>query len=73
MKTVHRPGTAEPSERISWERCPVCGATAAVGWGIGALHDDRIGRDEPVEFDCPSGCHVTPAELHRAFGWRSSS
>jgi hypothetical protein len=43
------------SERVTWETCPTCGRSAAVGWL------DRI----PVEFDCPSGCQVTGAEFVR--------
>jgi anti-sigma regulatory factor (Ser/Thr protein kinase) len=32
-------------ERISWETCPHCGLTAAVGWRDGV----------PVELDCTAG------------------
>ena len=39
------------SERITWERCPCCGAEAAVGWT----------RDRAVEFDCVRNCGV-PSE-----------
>ncbi len=67
MTTASRLWTAEPSERISWERCPVCGATAAVGWRGGAADESPTGRGMPVEFDCPSGCSPTFAELDRAF------
>jgi predicted RNA-binding Zn-ribbon protein involved in translation (DUF1610 family) len=49
------------SERITWETCPACGRTAAVGW-------QPVGRGEPaedaVEFDCPSGCELTESEVH---------
>jgi hypothetical protein len=34
------------SDGITWEVCPVCGRTAAVGWVEGY----------PAEFDCPAGC-----------------
>ncbi|SFO04070.1 hypothetical protein SAMN05660359_01143 [Geodermatophilus obscurus] len=34
------------SEHITWETCPRCGLTAAVGWLDGV----------PVEFDCTAGC-----------------
>ncbi len=37
------------SERITWEQCPSCGDTAAVGWI----------RDEPVEYDCVRNCNLT--------------
>lgn len=36
------------AERVTWEECPECRRSAAVGWWQGA----------PVEFDCPSGCAV---------------
>lgn len=67
MTIMSRPRTAEPSERITWERCPVCGATAAVGWSGVTPADHPVTRAVPVEFDCPSGCHLTFAELERAF------
>ncbi len=37
------------SEWITWEECPSCGDTAAVGWL----------RGEPVEFDCVRHCELT--------------
>ncbi len=68
MKTMDGPVTTQPSERITWERCPVCGALAAVGWSRTdpAGHPSR--HEVPHEFDCPSGCHLTFSELDRAFG-----
>jgi hypothetical protein len=39
---------------ITWETCPLCGLTAAVGW-LDAV---------PVEFDCTAGC--TSREAHLA-------
>ncbi|MGY1823847.1 hypothetical protein [Geodermatophilus sp. SYSU D00079] len=41
------------SERVSWEDCPVCHGSAAVGW--------RATR--PVEFDCPRGCRLDGEQL----------
>jgi hypothetical protein len=41
------------SERITWEVCPGCGRTAAVGWLDG----------QPVEFDCTAGCRLTEAQF----------
>jgi hypothetical protein len=41
------------SERITWEQCPSCGDTAAVGWI----------RDEPVEFDCVHNCDLTQEQM----------
>lgn len=43
------------SERITWETCPRCGLTAAVGWLDGV----------PVEFDCTAGCAPTEQVLGR--------
>jgi hypothetical protein len=37
------------SERVTWETCPGCGHSAAVGW-LGGIS---------VEFDCPRGCRLT--------------
>ena len=42
-------------ERVTWETCPRCGLSAAVGWLDGAL----------VAVDCPSGCQLTAADLGR--------
>jgi hypothetical protein len=42
----------EVSERITWETCPMCGHSAAVGWSSA----------EPVEFDCVKGCHITAVD-----------
>jgi hypothetical protein len=43
------------TERITWVHCLSCDGPAAVGW---------IG-DEPVEFDCPSGCAQLGGQLDR--------
>lgn len=53
-------------ERITWEACPVCGATAAVGWRSGEAPEGRP-HEDPVEFDCPNGCRLSDLELARAF------
>ena len=45
------------SERVTWENCPECDRAAAVGWADGL----------PVEFDCPNGCSLSPAEVSAAF------
>ena len=37
------------SDAITWEVCPACGRTAAVGWVKG----------HPTEFDCTAGCLPT--------------
>ena len=41
------------SDGITWEVCPVCGLTAAVGWTGGHL----------AEFDCTNGCVPTMAQV----------
>jgi hypothetical protein len=43
------------SERVTWETCPSCGLSAAVGWRDGTL----------VEIDCPGGCRLTAADFAR--------
>jgi hypothetical protein len=43
----------EASERVTWENCPSCQRPAAVGWMDG----------QAVEFDCPSGCSPTSAQV----------
>jgi hypothetical protein len=48
-------------DRVTWEVCPGCGRTAAVGWI----------DDEPVEFDCTAGCELTAAEYRRLAARRS--
>jgi hypothetical protein len=54
------------SERITWEACPVCGSTAAVGWGSTPGEEGRA-QEDPVEFDCPNGCRLSELDLARAF------
>ena len=41
------------SERVTWETCPRCGLSAAVGWRGGVL----------VEVDCPGGCRLTSSDF----------
>jgi hypothetical protein len=43
------------SDGITWETCPHCGLTAAVGWLDGL----------PVEFDCTAGCVPTEQDMGR--------
>jgi hypothetical protein len=52
------------SERVTWEDCPRCGGSAAVGWAAVSPVAGRP-RDMPVEFDCPDGCQPTLGELSR--------
>src|SRR4051794_15948808 len=42
-------------ERVTWETCPKCGLSAAVGWRDGAL----------VALDCPGGCRLAAADFAR--------
>ena|SRR5687767_430214 len=42
-------------ERVTWETCPRCGLSAAVGWRDGAL----------VAVDCPGGCQLTATDFAR--------
>jgi hypothetical protein len=55
------------SQGITWERCPCCGQSAAVGWarivehpGAPSVHVD------PVELDCLDGCQVAVDQLPRS-------
>lgn len=60
------PRTVSMSERVTWEQCPRCGRSAAVGWGM--PWTGRTSAEEvPVEYDCPSGCELDPDELRQGF------
>jgi hypothetical protein len=64
---AHLTGWASVSERVTWEQCPRCGGSAAVGW-IARSASGEPAQDLPVEFDCPSGCDLDPEELRVSFG-----
>ncbi len=49
------------SDRITWEVCPACGQTAAVGWV-----DDHL-----AEFDCTAGCVPSIAQVRELARRRS--
>lgn len=49
-------------ERISWTSCPRCGDRAAVGWRITTRRSGTV-RQDPVSFDCSSGCTMTELQL----------
>lgn len=52
---------ASRSGWVTWEPCPHCGDQAAAGWS-------QTGRwVDAVEFDCPSGCRPSIAEIARSF------
>jgi hypothetical protein len=55
------------SDRVTWERCPRCGGSAAVGWIAGSANREPA-QDLPMEFDCPSGCDLDFEELRGSFG-----
>ncbi len=38
---------------MTWEVCPSCGRTAAVGWT----------STELIEFDCTAGCRLTDKQV----------
>jgi hypothetical protein len=51
------------SDGITWETCPVCRRTAAVGWADGS----------PTEFDCTAGCVPSIAQIRDLAERRSST
>lgn len=55
------------SERVTWEQCPRCRKTAAVGWVTIDSTDDTEAEEVAEEYDCPSGCRLDPDELRRTF------
>ena len=55
------------SDHITWEACPVCGSSAAVGWAGDDAPDPGRPHGGPIEFDCPSGCRLSRSELAQAF------
>ena len=60
-------------ERITWTDCPRCGRPAAVGWQIAHRWNGTV-REDPVSFDCHSGCVLTDRQIVCWFGgkrgWR---
>lgn len=60
-------GAAVESQGITWERCPCCGQSAAVGWATIVEHPGATSvHVDPVEFDCIRGCQVAVDELARS-------
>jgi hypothetical protein len=50
------------SDRVTWETCPRCGQSAALGWTtIRWITGDPL-LELPVEFACPSDCDITEEE-----------
>lgn len=60
-------GRGPMSERVTWEQCPRCRKTAAVGWVTIDSTDDTEAEEVAEEYDCPSGCRLDPDELRRTF------
>ena len=58
------------SERITWTKCPQCGARAAVGWVTTVWADGEPVEQVPDELDCSEGCSVSLEELRRS--WEES-
>jgi hypothetical protein len=56
------------SDRVTWEQCPSCGGSAAVGWSAVAWVGGEPVEEVPEEYDCRAGCHLHPDELRAAFG-----
>jgi hypothetical protein len=50
------------SDHVTWEICPYCGQLAAVGWAR-AGDSGTPAENRPVEFDCRTGCRVSPDEF----------
>ena len=51
------------SERITWETCPECGDTAAVGWRLRTSENMHGQSEEPVEADCPNSCTLSAGQV----------
>ena len=49
------------SDRVTWEVCPACGRSAAVGW-----IDDSL-----AEFDCTAGCTPQLSQIRELSDRRS--
>jgi hypothetical protein len=56
--TLRRKSGGTVSDRVTWEACPRCGRTAALGWV----------DEHPVEFDCTTGCRHERRLLRRVIG-----
>jgi hypothetical protein len=55
------------SEHVTWEICPYCGQLAAVGWAPVGVSGTSA-QELPVEFDCRTGCRVSPEEFAETYG-----
>jgi hypothetical protein len=59
------------SDQVTWEACPDCGTSAAVGWTKVREITGPSVVWMPAEFDCPTGCHLTEDERWTAFDYSS--
>ena len=55
------------SDHVTWEICPYCGQLAAVGWASDGV-SGAPAEIRPVEFDCRTGCRVSPEEFAENYG-----
>jgi hypothetical protein len=54
------------SDRVTWERCPSCGRTAAVGWTTIRRATGEPFLEDPTDLDYVSGCQLTEQDLTTA-------
>jgi hypothetical protein len=59
------------SDHVTWEICPYCGQLAAVGWASAGV-SGAPAEHRPVEFDCRTGCRVSPEVFVETSSARSS-
>lgn len=55
------------SERITWTKCPSCGAPAAVSWATTAWANGEPVEEVPAELHCSGGCPLSLERLRRSW------
>ena len=55
------------SERLTWTRCPTCGAPAAVSWAATAWAHGEPVEEVPAELYCSRGCPLSLEEIRRSW------
>ena len=55
------------SDQVTWEKCPQCGNSAAVGWVKVREITGPTVVWMPAECDCPTGCDLTEHDRLVAF------
>jgi hypothetical protein len=60
------------SDQVTWEKCPQCGTSAAVGWVKVREITGPTVVWMPAECDCPTGCDLTEDDRLAAFALSSS-